>query len=64
MVEENFFIKIDTLKVESDETRVLKLQAIKNELVGSHERKELYFNLGLLEILLPLITVDVDSRVL
>jgi hypothetical protein len=33
-------------------------------LVGSHERKALYFNQGLLETLLPMISLDTDSNVL
>ena len=44
-------ISIDTLQSDNELEKVQKLTAIKNEVIGSLERKEAYFDLGLPETL-------------
>ena len=57
-------IVIDTLKTDSLDNKLDKLQSLKFLLIGSHENKETYFNQGLVEILFSMVGTEQDDRIL
>ena len=54
MFSEPLIMSIDALKNDFDRHR--NLVKLKNDLIGCQERKEMYFDQGLLETLFPMIT--------
>lgn len=57
-------VDIDMLKKESVEKRVQQLKVLKNELIGYSEMKEIYFNKGIIEVLMPMLGKEVDESLL
>ncbi len=57
-------IPIESLKNNEDSDKKINLIRVKNDIIGCLDRKEEYFNQGLLETLLPMVTPDTPHELL
>jgi hypothetical protein len=57
-------VPIESLKNDEDGDKKINLIRVKNDIIGCLDRKEEYFNQGLLETLLPMVTSDTPHDLL
>ncbi len=57
-------ISVDSLKRDPLELKLSKLISLKNELIGNQEKKELYFNQGIIETLLSMVGSEQNDKLL
>lgn len=57
-------IPIESLKNDAGNDKRINLIRVKNDIIGCLDRKEEYFNQGLLETLLPMVTLDTPHELL
>ena len=57
-------ISISLLKNEPGQDNKDRFTKLKNDIIGSIDKKDSYFNEGLLETLLPMVTSDTPSDIL
>ena len=57
-------ILIESLKNNEEGDKKINLIRVKNDIIGCLDRKEEYFNQGLLETLLPMVTPDTPHELL
>lgn len=57
-------ISIDSLKKDGLEIKLSKLRQLKNELIGNQEKKEYYYNQGIIETLLSMVGSEQDDKLL
>lgn len=57
-------IPIELLKNNEEGEKKINLIRVKNDIIGCLDRKEEYFNQGLLETLLPMVTPDTPHELL
>ena len=57
-------IPIESLKNNEEGDKKINLIRVKNDIIGCLDRKEEYFNQGLLETLLPMVTPDTPHELL
>lgn len=57
-------IDLDSLKREPIDKKLILLKTLKNDLIGCHDMKALYFNKGIIEVFIPLIGIETDEKIL
>lgn len=62
--ESNDLIDIDALKNDDLVTQISKLRLVKNCLIGCLEKKDQYFNMGIIESLMPQVSKIQDPQLL
>jgi hypothetical protein len=61
MIAEFDTVDLDEFKLQSIDKKIITLRTIKNDIIGCRDLKEAYFNKGLIEVLMPLLSKESEE---